>query len=275
MLETRSHAAGFLASRRGSVFRSRPLKSVRIRRRLARNWRARSDAPARPAQRKARLPKRRIAPGVVQAGVLVWFGALGTPTSIAVGLIIGFGTFWRRPKLSLHERTEECRVERDPNDDPIPSLRLVARNGRLHRASKGTRALVDGYWSNGRWIPLGSVPLGWTSAADAVDQAVVIFADSQRAVDVGQLRPARFVDAGNAVDEWVLHLVPYFAPFDGRNRLRAQPDGYIAQLVLGSDDGRGRRYNLHVNWDASLSIEDGTLNAVDALKGVRMRLEAL
>lgn len=207
---------------------------------------------------------------------LNWVAALGTPTSIAVGLALVWGTFWRRPRLSLHHRPEEWRVERTAESVPVPSLRLVARNGRLHRASKGTRVLVDGYRRAGneqRRISLGSVPLGWTSAADQADAAVVVFPDGERPVDLGMFQSHTYVtDTGGLTNEWVLAIAPSFAPFDERNVLRAVPEGYVIRLVIGSDDGKAHRYDVCVTWDPTMKLTDNEWNSSELLDSVRLEL---
>src|SRR6266550_5390349 len=116
------------------------------------------------------------------ATALDWVAASGTLVSVLLGVAIVAGTFWRRPNLSLLSRRAEWQVERNAGNAPIPCVRLVARNGRLHRAARGARVLAENYHRSGNAerIPLGSVSLGWTSAADAIDGAVVIFPDGER-----------------------------------------------------------------------------------------------
>jgi hypothetical protein len=115
-----------------------------------------------------------------------WLPATGALLPVLVGLIALAVTFWRRPNLTLHALREHSRVERSPSSTPLPFLRLVARNGRWHRASHGTRVLVEYVQAEGgERMYLGSPPLGWTSAADAVDLSVVIFPDGSRSVDLG------------------------------------------------------------------------------------------
>jgi hypothetical protein len=180
---------------------------------------------------------------------------------VVVGLATLFVTFWRRPDLSLHLHKEQSRVERSPQDAPLPFLRLVARNGRLHRAFHGTRVLLEYVESNdGERIYLGSPPLGWTSAADSVDVSVVIFPGGERPFDVGRFDShLSNAEDGSSKDAWCLSLVPYLQIFDPRQRLLATAGGHVLRLVVGSDDGRARHYALRVAWaQRSSSTTDGT-----------------
>lgn len=176
-----------------------------------------------------------------------WLSATGALLPVLVGLVALAVTFWRRPNLTLQAMPEHSRVERDPSNTALPFLRLVARNGRWHRASQGTRVLVEHVQPVGEEkVYLGSPPLGWASAADQVDVSVVIFPDGARTVDLGRFDS---YIAPDQTDEWCLKLVPYLEIFESRNRLLAQDDGYIIRVVIGSDDGRARRYDVRVNWD--------------------------
>src|SRR6266540_4768082 len=72
-----------------------------------------------------------------------WIAATGALLPVLVGLVALVVTFWRRPNLTLHALREHSRTERSADGSPLPFLRLVARNGRWHRASHGTRVLVE------------------------------------------------------------------------------------------------------------------------------------
>jgi hypothetical protein len=215
----------------------------------------------------------RMATASQTASALEWVAALGTPMSIIVGVLIASGAFWRRPNLSMHERPDEWGVERNSENVPIPSLRLVVRNGRLHRAAKGTRVLVEGYRRGGQRerVSLASVPLGWTSAADEVDAGVVIFPDGERSVDLGIFRSYLSGDGGTS-DEWALAIAPAFAPYEGRNVLRADHEGYFIRLIVGSDDGRARRYDVYINWNPEKRLVDNEWNSSALLDSVLMKV---
>ena len=206
----------------------------------------------------------------------MWLAALGTPVSIFVGLVIVIGTYWRRPNLTLHNRPDEWRVERNSQSVPIPAVRLVAQNGRLHRGSQGTRVHVEGYRRVGQSdrVPLGSVPLGWTSAADEVNGGVVIFPGGERPVDLGTFQAYSPPPNENAspVGEWAFAVAPNFPPFDGRNVLRARRDGYIIRVIIGANDGRARRYDVHLNWNPDKRLIDNEWNAADLMNSVQLEL---
>jgi hypothetical protein len=193
-----------------------------------------------------------------------WLAAAAAPISILVAVGLAAGTFWRRPNLSLHNRVTEWRIERNQEDAPVPSIRLVAENGRLHRAAKRTLVLVEHYRETGSTIrvPLGSVALGWTSSADAVDGGVLLFPGGARAVDLGVFQ--------GGMHEWDFALAPNFGPFDGRNVLRARPNGYIIGVIVGSDDGRARRYEVHLNWNPTKTLENNQWNVVELLESVSL-----
>lgn len=220
---------------------------------------------------------RKDVPVFLIGSILAWFGALGTPVSIGVAVLLAGGTYWRRPKLSLHALREHWRVERNAANEPVPFIRLLAKNGRLHRASQGTRVLVEWYQPiGGSRVHLGSPPLGWTSAADETDVSVIIFPGGERAVDLGLFQLA--IDPrdaeGNSHTEWALLIAPYLQIFEGRNRLRANPSGYIIRIVIGSNDGRARRYDAHVNWNPLHKLENNRRNVDDLLESVQVALVA-
>jgi hypothetical protein len=204
-----------------------------------------------------------------------WLAATGALLPVLVGLITLLVTFWRRPSLSLHVRQEQSRVERSPSKALLPFLRVVARNGRLHRASHGTRVLLEYAESvDGERISLGSPPLGWTSAADSVDVSVVIFPGGERPFDVGRFDSYLSTEEdGSHSDEWCLTLVPYMQIFESRQNLRSKDGGYLLRLVIGSDDGRARRYNLRVHWDPAKRLVDNEWNARELLDSVICKLE--
>jgi hypothetical protein len=171
-----------------------------------------------------------------------WVGALGTFATVAAAIGVAAVTFWRRPKLSLHEGREHWHMEQSVLQQAIPYIRLLARNAGLRRSSHGTRVLVEHYRRvGGQRVYLGSPSLGWTSALDQVDSAVVIFPAGERAVDLGVLQDL-ITDDGN---EWCFNLAPNIGIFQGRNVLRADTNGYIIRVVIGSNDGRARRYDVH------------------------------
>lgn len=51
----------------------------------------------------------------------------------------------------------------------------------------------------------------------------------------------------SAADAWDFHLAPDLVIHEGRNHL---PGGvpYKIRLAIGSDDGRSRRYDVHLFW---------------------------
>lgn len=189
--------------------------------------------------------------------------------SIGVGVTLAAGTFWRRPNLSLHEERSESRVERDSEGGGIPSVRLIARNGRLHRASRGTRVLVEGYERIGEsgFTSLAAVPLGWTSGVDE-STAAVIFPDGERSVDLGIMQVQ--YDENGRGQRWAFSIAPLVRPYEGRSVLAPRPQGYVIRVVIGSDDGRARRYGIHLNWDGDMRIVDGTWNVDGVLDSVQL-----
>lgn len=201
-----------------------------------------------------------------------WVGAFGTLATVAVAVVIAFVTFWRRPKLTLHAVREHWHMEQNPLDQEVPYVRLVARNAGLRRASHGTRVLVEHYRPVGEGrVYLGSPPLGWTSASDAVDAAVVIFPAGERAVDLGILTSGHCDE--DATLQFRFVLAPAVGIIEGRNVLRPRPNGYIIRLVIGSDDGRARRYDAHLNWNGVQILIDGTWNASQALASVQLAIQ--
>jgi hypothetical protein len=67
-------------------------------------------------------------------------------------------------------------------------------------------------------------------------------------------------------------IAPAFAPFEGRNVLRADPQGYIIRVIVGSDDGRAHRYNVHVNWNSEKRRVDNEWDSVALLDSVQMEV---
>jgi hypothetical protein len=195
--------------------------------------------------------------------------------SIAVGVVIAWGAFWRRPKPALHERQEEWRVERNVENTPVPTLRLVAENGRLHRAAKGTRVMAESYTdAGGKRTPLGSVPLGWTSAADSEDGvSVVVFPGANRAVDLGMFQDWTTYDENRQMKQsWTFVIAPNFAPFDRRNWLQPKEGGYTIRLIIGADDGRARRYDASLNWDGTKRLVKNEWNTDELLASIKFTL---
>lgn len=200
-----------------------------------------------------------------------WLGATGALLPVLVGLIAVAATFWRRPKLSLHALPEHSHVERSTGGAPVPFVRLVARNGRWHRASHGTRVLVEYVQPvGGDGVYLGSPPLGWTSATDAVDHSVVIFPDGERTVDLGAFGSYISTDGS---DQWCLTLVPYLRIHEGRNTLLSRRDGYVVRLVIGSDDGRARRHDVRVNWNGAKHLVTNEWNVYELLDSVECEVK--
>ena len=60
--------------------------------------------------------------------------------------------------------------------------------------------------------------------------------------------------------------------FDRRSILRAKPEGYVVRVIAGSDDGRARRYDVSVNWQADKRLVDGQWNAHELLDSVQIEL---
>jgi hypothetical protein len=56
-----------------------------------------------------------------------------------------------------------------------------------------------------------------------------------------------YISEDGKEDEWCLKIVPHLHIFEGRDRLWARDGGYIIRLVIGSDDGRARRYDVRVD----------------------------
>lgn len=198
-----------------------------------------------------------------------WVGAFSTVATVLVGLGVAAVTFWRRPRLSLHEGREHWHVESSIDSEPLPYVRLLARNAGLRRASHGTRVLVEHYVRAGRTTYLGSPPLGWTSAADAVDVSVVIFPGGERSVDLGMFRSYLSVGGG---DQWAFVIAPYLNIHEGRGTLLADRNGYIIRVVVGSNDGRARRYDVHLNWNPEKRLVDNRWNARELLDSVQVAL---
>lgn len=179
------------------------------------------------------------------ASVAEWLAATGAFIPVVVGILAAVFTYWRRPNLTLHEGGDHSRVERSQIDEHLPSVRLLARNGRFHRSSEGTRVLVEHYRLVGEERSktyLGSITLGWTSALDAVDGSAILFPDGERSIDLGWFRR-------DSNGDWPFIIAPHLVIFEGRANLRHRDNGYIIRLVIGSKDGRARRYDAHINWN--------------------------
>lgn len=199
-----------------------------------------------------------------------WVAALGTIATVVTGLVVAAVTLWRRPKLSLHEGREHWHVEASGDHEPLPYIRLLARNAGFRRASHGTRVLVEHYQQAGRQKTyLGSPPLGWTSAADQGDDvSVVLFPDGERSVDLGLFQS--YLSEGG--DEWRFTIAPYFQIHEGRGNLRAERNGYTIRVVIGSNDGRAHRYDVHLNWNPEKRLIDNQWNSRELLDSVQVKL---
>jgi hypothetical protein len=77
---------------------------------------------------------------------------------------------------------------------------------------------------------------------------------------------------GSSHDEWTFSIAPGFAPCDQRNVLPADPEGHIIRLIVGSDDGRVRRYDAYVNWRPDKRLAEGEWNSLEVLDSVVLEL---
>jgi hypothetical protein len=106
-----------------------------------------------------------------------------------------------------------------------------------------------------------------------VDAAVVVFPDGERSIDLGVFQSfLSTTEDGSSHDEWTFSIAPGFAPCDQRNVLPADPEGHIIRLIVGSDDGRVRRYDAYVNWRPDKRLAEGEWNSLEVLDSVVLEL---
>jgi hypothetical protein len=198
-----------------------------------------------------------------------WAQLAAAVFAVVAALAIPVTAYLRRPSVSLVEDTEKVypRLEVDQ-----PFVRLLVRAKRRRRAAHGTRVEVIGVrrLDETKLTPLGHWPLGWTSAEPV---AVTVYAGAERAVDFAVLErydpeAAPYIYGGDelldvlAPDRWHLALALHgdYAPTDQRHRLA--PGSWAVRLVVGTDDGDARRYEVHVRWDGGEADPQSALDAV-------------
>ena len=177
----------------------------------------------------------------------------------------------RRPELTLLRDEERIysRVEGDGNG----YVRLLVHNESGRRAARGTRVIVPQYesWMK-RIIALGSPSLGWTSAPDAADGSLVIFAGSSRAFDLGFLfrrqigrendRVAYTSPGRDAPEIWSLKLALHdLSIVDMREYL--VPGPCVVRLVVGADEAEAREYDVTILWNGNLESAQDALDSVE------------
>ena len=91
------------------------------------------------------------------------------------------------------------------------------------------------------------------------------FPDGERAVDLGLFSSCYGPDLAT---EWCLMLVPYLRIHEARNVLRPRAQGYVVRVVIGSDDGRARRYDVRVNWNPKMRLVENEWNANELLASI-------
>lgn len=211
----------------------------------------------------------------------------GGTTLLAIGtFLLAYGT--RRPKLTL-EAGQAFATHSHVESDTRPHLRLLVRNRRGCRSAVGTRVLVDGYRraDEQELRRLGSPSLGWPSAPEAADAAVVIFGGSGRPVALGELWRIRALPDGKK--ELVSQLLPDGRTFTvpahraddpqstwylklglhgliiGDFREFLSPGEWVVRVVVGADEADGRAHEINVKWegdakDAQAAFESVTVN---------------
>jgi hypothetical protein len=200
--------------------------------------------------------------------------------AIVAAILIPLVTFWRRPSLSLRKDQEKIlsRVE----GDGLPYIRLLVKNKGWRRIARGTRVFVAGHQKLGASAPvvtMGSPALGWTSAFAPVN-GVDSFAGGERPIDFGYLFPARRDTYGhvptndpdlknpatiiNKGGKWQFRLALAHNLFigDQREYLAPTQEGYLVRLELGADDGKARKYDIHLKWDGSAKDAEAALESV-------------
>jgi hypothetical protein len=70
-----------------------------------------------------------------------------------------------------------------------------------------------------------------------------------------------------------MRLAPSIEIYEGRNLLKPRPKGYIVGLVIGSDDGRARRYDVHLNWNGLQRLDSTRKwNADEAFASIKLEV---
>jgi hypothetical protein len=213
--------------------------------------------------------------------------ALGTTLLAIATFLLAYGV--RRPRLSL--RDDEFAVHSRVEGNTQPYLRLVVWNEEGRRAAVGTRVLVQGYRERDadtdQLTTIGSPPLGWPSALDAVDESVVIFGGSGRPLDFGRLNRVMHEPSGlllkkvvdtNPPTRLVAHMpnapqaVWYFRLGIGLNltdeREWLTPGRWTVRLLVGADEADARYYDVDLEWDANARDPQAALDSVTV--GVRV-----
>jgi hypothetical protein len=199
----------------------------------------------------------------------VWLSAGAAAIAGLAAVLVPLTAFLRRPRLALQvdEDGIQSRVE-----EGTPYIRLLVSNPRWVRAAHGTRVLVEYYRARsprGEIVTLGHPQLGWTSVPPERHESTVIFAGASRAVDFGTLLrgplSGLFFDSSqkDPPEPWDLMLpISGLAPADERHILSGEKDGYVVRLLVGDDDGRARRYDVEVAWDARAVSPEAALDSV-------------
>jgi hypothetical protein len=205
----------------------------------------------------------------VLTAVGAWVAAIG---AIVAALV----AFYRRPSLSLHkDREKMSRVE----GNGFPYIRLLVRNKGWRRIARGTRVFVARHQKQGASasdVTMGSPALAWTGVPVEQGNGADVFAGSERPIDFGYLiaahrdrdgrvliddpDPATIINNGG---KWQFRLALHnLCLVDQREFLAPTPEGYSVRLELGADDGKARKYDVHVNWGDSAEDAEAALESV-------------
>jgi hypothetical protein len=183
-------------------------------------------------------------------------------SGVAAALAIPLTAFLRRPSVTLGEDKSRTfsRLEKDVELNDVPFVRLLAHARRGRRAAHGSRVEVVGIrrQTETSLVPLGHWPLAWTSAKEP---AVTVYASDERPLDFGVLEHWHPDDdqggvvyfTGDPVPEgperhWHLRLVLHGGDVPADRRDRLPPGEWVVRLVVGSEDGSARTYDVHVAW---------------------------
>lgn len=163
-------------------------------------------------------------------------------------------------KLSSDEEGDEGeRVHSQIEGDGWPYIRLLVANEPGKRAARGTRVLVDRCWptytvpSADNTVTLGAPSLAWTSAREASDGSLVVFAGASRVVDLGLLGKfddeGLFVHPSEPIDQypWRFKLRLHDLALKEHREILA-PERWTIRLILGADEVDGRAYDVDIVW---------------------------
>jgi hypothetical protein len=201
---------------------------------------------------------------------------------VAVGtLALAAAAFWQivadsssRPSLTLVEDAE--RIDTAVEMMYFPWVRLRVRNARGKRTAHGTRALVKSFRPAihaGEPTSLAGAELGWPSTELAPGAGAVIFGGQDRPLDFGTLgigRPdaaSAGAKMGGMLDlpdnaQWWFRFTLARELLIERAFLPPIPGGYIAEIVVGADEGNAHVFEVAFNWNALAPTPDTALDSL-------------